>query len=133
MSAAVVGPLRVIRYADHTKRGYDLPRNPLDLRYQACASHHPACDCREAEMAEYQQEVRGEMEGIAAAFNEVLAGHSTYAPHEVATLAVPAAGVCMCTGCVIARKTHHRYFEALELHRAARSARRAQDSEWIPF
>lgn len=126
---ALVGPLKVIRYAGHTKRAYDLPRDTLDVRYRACGNHHPACDCREATWAEWQAEVRSEIDTTVAAFNEVLAGHSTYPPDELHALGGPSSGMCLCTGCVIARRSHFRYFESLDLHEAARRARRARGKE----
>ena len=36
MSAALVGPLPVIRFQDGTIQAYDVPRNTLDIRYAVC-------------------------------------------------------------------------------------------------
>lgn len=58
MSAALVGPLPVIRFADGSRIAYEPPKNTCDNRYAACRDHHPACDCREALFAEDRQEHR---------------------------------------------------------------------------
>lgn len=60
--SAVVGPLRQIRFRDGSTQVYDPPRDTRDLRYVGCADHRPACDCREAEMAERITEMRAEAE-----------------------------------------------------------------------
>ncbi|WP_157904258.1 hypothetical protein, partial [Parafrankia soli] len=41
--------------------GYDVPKNTLDPRYAACADHHVACDCREAEFSELRAELLDEL------------------------------------------------------------------------
>jgi hypothetical protein len=78
---------------------YTPPRDTCDPRYVACTDHHPACDCREAEMAENVKELRYEYREIREAFDTFLAGHPTYADTDGQ---VP----CQCTGCVIARAAH---------------------------
>jgi hypothetical protein len=110
VSAELAGPLHRVRFADGSELAADIPRDTLDPRWRACLAHHLACDCREAEFSEYRMEVRGEIEHIRKAFNDVLGGHLTY-PHELGDV------TCECTGCRIARRTHHRYFESLELRR----------------
>ena len=57
-TSALVGPLRQITFQDGTKLVYTPPRDTLDPRYRACARHHPACDCREAELSEQIHEGR---------------------------------------------------------------------------
>lgn len=58
--SAVVGPLRQIRFRDGSTQVYDPPRDTRDLRWIGCIDHHPACDCREAEMTENLTELRAE-------------------------------------------------------------------------
>lgn len=38
-----------------------LPKHTMDPRYRRCVSHHLACDCREAEMAEQIHELTVEL------------------------------------------------------------------------
>lgn len=111
MSAELAGPLHRVRFADGSELAADIPRDTLDPRWRACPAHHLACDCREAEFSEYRMEVLGEIEHIRKAFNDVLGGHLTFAA-ELGDV------TCECTGCRVARRTHHRYFESLELRRA---------------
>ena len=61
-TTALVGPLPTIRFHDGTKLAYDIPKDTLDKRYAACCEHHPACDCREAEMSEDRGEHRAAMD-----------------------------------------------------------------------
>jgi hypothetical protein len=100
----LVGPLPTIRFYDGTKQAYDVPRDTMDPRFQACTYHHPACDCREAELAEQIAELRGELKGVADAAREVLAGHPIWA-YEDGPNGERSVG-CMCTGCQIVRATH---------------------------
>ncbi|SDL74757.1 hypothetical protein SAMN05421874_12878 [Nonomuraea maritima] len=79
-----------------------LPKNTMDPRWRACADHHPACDCREAELAENLAEVRWERDHMLRVMREELAGHATWAyrnNNERDLLAE-----CKCTGCVIVRR-----------------------------
>jgi hypothetical protein len=131
MTAALVGPLRGIRF-NNAVRYYDLPRDTLDPRYEACHSHYPACDCREASMAECLAEHIAEMDAVVRAANDVLDGHPTYPPSELHAWNPdgPGAisyGACMCTGCQISRRGHLRYFESRKMQDAVRAAREAQD------
>ena len=112
MTAALVGPLQRVRFADGSEVAADVPRDTLDPRWVACAGHHLACDCREAEFSEYQCEARGDREMVLRAFNDVLAGHMTI-PIELGDVA------CQCSGCRIARRLHLRYFESLQLRSEA--------------
>jgi len=52
--------LAQVTFADGTKQPYDVPRSTLDPRHTLCADHHPACDCREAELHEVLREYRQE-------------------------------------------------------------------------
>jgi hypothetical protein len=114
VTAALVGPYRRVWFNNREPRYYDLPRDTLDARYEACFDHHPACDCREASLAERVGEHIGEMKSVAAAFDTVLDGHLTRAiPGEVA---------CMCTGCQIARLAHMRHSASRKVREAAQQA-----------
>lgn len=77
--AALVGPLPTIRFQDGTRQAYTVPRDTLDPRYPACRDHRPACDCREAMLAEDKNEYRSMLHGAEAAATEVLRGHATHA------------------------------------------------------
>ncbi len=102
MTTELVGPLPVIRYADGTRQAYSPPRNTMDIRYAICKDHHPACDCREALLAEDIGEYRAERADVVAAFAAELQDHATWPPwrddpdREFQ--------VCSCTGCRIARR-----------------------------
>lgn len=74
---------------------YTPPTNTLDPRFDACASHHTACDCREAIWNEDRLEVASVFRGQQAAVARILVGHPTYADDP-----------CMCTGCQISRDSH---------------------------
>lgn len=106
MSTELVGPLPTIRFRDDTTQAYDVPRSTLDPRYSVCSDHHPACDCREAMLAEDRAEYRSMLRGAEQAAAEVLAGHATYA--WTAEGDVDWARRCSCTGCQIARIAHLR-------------------------
>jgi hypothetical protein len=97
-TSALVGPLPTITFWDGTRVAYTPPRDTLDLRYATCRDHHPACDCREAEMAEERSESRLESRNLRAAFDRILAGHLTRT-YDGRT-------PCQCTGCQIARAAH---------------------------
>lgn len=96
-----VDPLPTIRFHDGTRQEYDVPRNTLDPRLEACTYHHPACDCREAELSEQIAEHRGGLKVIADAARDVLAGHAIWA-YEDGPNGERSVG-CMCTGCQIVR------------------------------
>lgn len=94
-------PLEVVRFGPWGNGGavlYTPPANTLDPRYEACSDHHVACDCREAEHAEYRLEVKSTLAALQAAIDEVCLNHPTTAYVE----GVP----CQCSGCVIARAVH---------------------------
>lgn len=95
-----------ISFWDGTRIAYDVPRDTLDKRYAACASHHPACDCREAERSEDLAELRARLDEIEEAALEVLAGHHAYAWRRNPVSDEEEAVHCMCTGCQIARRGH---------------------------
>lgn len=59
---ALVGPLPRITFRDGSKQVYDIPPNTCDPRYSACSDRHPACDCREAHMAEDRGEFKYAMD-----------------------------------------------------------------------
>lgn len=77
--------------------GYVVPKDTRDPRWAACADHHVACDCREAQLAELVAELRDELkrqkadydEGIAELLSEVRMYRRTFenfwhaAPYEV--------------------------------------------------
>ena len=102
MSADLVGPLPVIRFQDGTRQAYTPPRNTCDIRYAVCRDHHPACDCREALIAEDYGEFRAERADVEKAFAAELAGHATW-PTWREDIDAPFQ-VCSCTGCRIARR-----------------------------
>lgn len=54
MTTDLVGP--VVAFHDGTQVAYKPPRDTMDPRYEACADHHTACDCREAERSEDRNE-----------------------------------------------------------------------------
>jgi hypothetical protein len=121
VSAELVGPLRRMWFADswqQPKRYYDLPKSTLDLRYRACADHHPACDCREADIAESFAEHKAEHDALYNAVLEAVKGHPTYARDELDR--------CKCQACGIARKAHVGYFEQ-KRHREEARQRRARE------
>jgi hypothetical protein len=101
MTDALVGPLPTIHFQDGTRLAYQPPRNTLDNRYAACTDHHPACDCREASMAEARQEMLAEQRAAVEAAREVLRGHATFA--YLPNGETDYARRCQCTGCQIAR------------------------------
>jgi hypothetical protein len=77
---ALVGPLRRYVCGDHRNilLTASLPRDTTDIRARACPAHWFACDCREAEIAEYTAELRGELASWTRAARTVLAGHRTW-------------------------------------------------------
>ena len=78
---------------------YVPPRDTTDPRARACTDHRVACDCREAEWAEYRSESVAERRHLREVAREVLAGHLTRAYLENQA-------PCQCTGCQIVRAAH---------------------------
>lgn len=109
-TTALVGPVPTVRFQDGTKIAYRVPRDTMDPRYRPCRDHRVACDCREAELAEQIQELRGMLEEARAAARAVLAGHATFA-YERGVGGRDREIGCSCTGCQVARKgyllNHH--------------------------
>jgi hypothetical protein len=112
-STELVGPLPAVSFGGgpdcgyrhwraNPKVAYVPPRDTCDPRYAACTEHHVACDCREAEFAEFKSEYRAERADRQEAFDTILAGHRTwqYSPDGQTLIG------CMCTGCQIARACH---------------------------
>ena len=115
MTREVVGPLSTISFRDGTRQAYTVPRNTMDPRYPLCANHHPACDCREAELAENLAEYRGMLKSAEEAAKDILAGHATWA-YEQAPDGTDRLVGCMCTGCQIVRRSYlldHRHGDSL--------------------
>ena len=100
------GPRPRVRVA----HAYEVPRDTRDPRYAACVNHRTACDCREAELSELINELRGELRLVERAVNTVLAGHVTGSWLDVGEIGCwacqGAAGVCLCSGCQIARAAY---------------------------
>ncbi|MGL5911569.1 MAG: hypothetical protein ACRCZP_16335 [Phycicoccus sp.] len=90
--------------ASSAQQVYTVPSDTRDPRWAACADHHPACDCREAEHAEDIHDYRARLRGIDQAALKVLRGHATYA--VTADGQTDYARRCQCTGCQIARCSH---------------------------
>lgn len=120
-SKALVGPLRFIHFGawGNVRQAYDVPRDTRDLRAAACFEHHPACDCREAELNEQINEYWTALKALRAAAETVLRGHRLhdYGDDQSRDLKVgshewkrfirgdgPLA--CQCTGCQLIRATH---------------------------
>jgi hypothetical protein len=114
------GPRRpVSEWGALPKVAYVPPRNTLDPRFAACTEHRVACDCREAEFAEYRQEAQYEARGLQKALDTILAGHATYAvtytrrvigwdgDRPVEEYVEAPEAQCLCTGCQIARAIHY--------------------------
>jgi hypothetical protein len=116
VTAELVGPLPTIGFYDGTRQAYDVPKDTMDPRFKACTYHHPACDCREAELSEQILELRGELRGIADAARKVLAGHPIWV-YEDGPNGEREVG-CMCTGCQIVRAASVlRHAEGDSMHR----------------
>ncbi|MEV1167397.1 hypothetical protein [Nonomuraea sp. NPDC049784] len=81
-----------------------LPKSSLDPRWRACADHHRACDCREAELAEEIHELRWDRDHMLRMLREELAGHATWAYSDDDERDLIAE--CKCTGCKIARRIY---------------------------
>lgn len=127
MSSALVGPLSRVWYAGETApRYHDLPRNTLDLRYEACPDHHPACACREAMTAESFGELRAEIDAMYNAILAAIRGHQTWAwtpdgeRDEFAE--------CKCAACGIARAARVGFRDCKRQREEA--TRRADREHW---
>lgn len=115
MNDAIVGPLQTVVFRggpwpnpDPTTVVYTPPRDTMDPRYVACTEHRVACDCREAEWAEWRQEIRYAENELRAAITEVLAGHPTRQWSDDGNTFTG----CMCTGCQIVRAADLYVLEA---------------------
>jgi hypothetical protein len=125
VGADLVGPLRRVWFND-APRYYDLPRDTLDPRYEACADHHPACDCREASIAEAFAEHKAEHDAMRNAILAAIKGHNTYPP--ATSWETAQFEMCKCVACDIARKAHVGYFECRR--QRERDARHAKSEQW---
>lgn len=78
VSRALVGPIVHFRHeAVPVER--TPPRNTVDGdRWAQCTDHHLACDCREAELNEQIQELRGELRLIQNRLAAATEGHPTF-------------------------------------------------------
>ena len=129
---ALVGPLRPVRYANGATRWHDLPRNTMDIRYAACASHHLACDCREALMAEDIAEYRAMFRELEQVILAAIKGHNTYAftgTDDSGWSGVDEFAQCKCQACVIARSVHIGFSECMKQHREDCERRAAESRE----
>ena len=73
-TAELVGPVEVIRFMDGSTQVYTPPRDSMDIRYAACRDHHPACDCREAALAEHRNDSAWERRQLLDVFASTLEG-----------------------------------------------------------
>jgi len=125
----VAGPLRPVRYADGRTEWHDLPRSTLDIRYAACTSHHLACNCREAMLAEDIAEYRAMWRELEQAILGAIKGHQTYAftgTDDSGWSGEDEFAQCKCQACVIARSAHVGFSECMQQHREAYE-RRAEE------
>lgn len=127
MTGELVGPLPTIMFGggpwrrgeERPKVAYTPPKNTLDPRYRECTDHHPACDCREAEMAENITEWRNEYQALKAVVLKHIEGHRsspdfTYRQvfdhwdgnGQVWRYEQDDDAVCSCVGCKIAREAY---------------------------
>jgi hypothetical protein len=128
MSADLVGPLRRIWFnGSDGPRYYDLPRDTRDLRYDACADHHPACPCREANIAEAFAEHMAENRQMHEAIIAAIKGHNTYPADSYGRRDEFAQ--CKCQPCILARSIHVGYWQ----DKADRKAHyeRAEAAHWL--
>jgi hypothetical protein len=106
----LVGPLPTITFqgGERAERQvYDVPRNTLDPRYALCTRHHPACDCREAELREMLTELLAESKTACDVAGRVLLGHRIYDLADRRSRdGYDGARACLCSGCEIARRAH---------------------------
>lgn len=132
MSAELVGPLPVIRFMDGTRQAYTPPRNTCDIRYAACKDHHPACDCREALLAEDITEYRAMYRELEQAVLDAIKGHQTYAytgRSDTGWSADDEFGLCKCQACAIARAAHIGWSECMRQRREASGRALAEAQE----
>lgn len=132
MSAELIGPLPVIRFVDGTRQVYAVPRNTMDIRYAACRDHHPACDCREALLAEDIAEYRAMLREAEQAILAAIEGHQTYAytgQSDTGWSAEDDFGQCKCPACVIARAAHVGFSECMLQRREASDRLQAEAVE----
>jgi hypothetical protein len=118
----VAGPLQRVNYVTGPPQWHDLPRNTLDVRYEACASHHLACDCREALLAENITEYRAMFQQLEQAILAAIKGHQTYAftgTDDSGWSGEDEFAQCKCPACAIARSVHVGFSECMRQHRAA--------------
>ncbi|GAB3209743.1 hypothetical protein GCM10027294_25370 [Marinactinospora endophytica] len=87
-----------IHFRDGTSVDYTPPADTLDPRYGECVNHHPACDCREAAVAEERSECAAAWSTLRQAVDVALAGH--------AVRTFGRGPECQCAGCQIARAVH---------------------------
>lgn len=120
MTAELVGPVPTIRFRGGAKVAYDRPKDTRDPRWEACTDHRPACDCREAELAEGIAELRAELEAVRRAAREVLAGHPTFAYEDGPNGERPIG--CACSGCRLVRAADVGLLTGLEAGPYARDA-----------
>ena len=137
MNGELAGPLRPVRYADGRTDWHDLPRNTLDIRYEACASHHLACDCREALLAEDIAEYRAMWKQAEQAVLAAIKGHQTYAytgQSDTGWSGPDDFGQCKCPACAIARAANIGFAECMRQRYAASRRQAAEaaerDREW---
>ena len=137
MSGALVGPLPVIKFMDGSTQAYTVPRNTMDIRYAACSGHHPACDCREAHLAEDIHEYRTMYRELEQAVLAAISGHQTYAytgRSDTGWHGEDVFGQCKCQACVIARAAHvgggQCARQYLESSRQLEFERRERDREY---
>lgn len=129
MSGQLVGPVPVIRFMDGSRQAYEPPRDTCDIRYAACKDHHPACDCREAEMAEQIAEYRAMLRELEHAILAAIKGHQTYAytgASDTGWSAEDGFGQCKCQACEIARTAHIGFSECMHERREASKRARAE-------
>jgi hypothetical protein len=132
VSAALVGPLPVITFADGTRQAYTPPRNTMDIRYAVCSDHHPGCDCREALLAEDIGEYRMMLRDVEQAILAAIKGHQTYAytgQSDTGWSAEDEFGQCKCPACVIARAAHIGFGECMQQRREASDRAAAEARE----
>lgn len=126
---ALVGPLPTIRFqsgARAERHAYAVPRDTMDPRYIRCADHHPACDCREAELSEQLGEYRSGQTAMRHAAARLLVGHRLHDYGDDVRGKFPRGQgrqeigaemwwryisgdgplACQCTGCQIVRAGH---------------------------
>lgn len=139
MSDALVGPLPTITFwgADDepVRQAYTPPKHTGDLRARTCSNHHPACDCREAEWNESRSEMRADWDMVRTAVWSALQGHQIEAPLGLSDWRRHTFDVCLCTGCVIYRGTHHALLPPRAINLSTGRVRTApeRNTDEVPF